>query len=427
MTNACNVTNTTQKRKHSYMLTIICAIVFFVLLLLRDTYAVGINKYLFIGIVCLCAVCMKTDQLIYLFCFLFPLYVGLPGNYLTLVLFARLLFETRRVKSSSFIVTVAVAAFVFLQNIFMGFTGMVPMMFIVGVIVVMLLFTHKQGLKPLPMVLMYSAGVASLGFIMLASTLQVYEMTDLLSTSFRLGSSSVDYVEEGIMNVSMDPNFYGSFAIASISLAFPLIFQAGTRPVAKVCLALFVFTQLAVCLIGLSRAFVVILMVWMLLYLLSRRSIKGTVIAVIAIACIIILFVNFMPDVIETVLARFDDSDMATGNGRLTLIAEFWNEWGSSALTMLFGVGMYNCNVHCMPLQFLFGGGVVLFLLMVALAFSYRAAFKKKHLSEFLPLIVTFAMLCTVPAGVMLNYMFPLVLTGLILHISSGQTETEGR
>lgn len=414
MTSASNSMSISQERRHSYRALIVWAVIFFVLLLLRDSYSVGINKYIFLGITCICAFTMKTADLIYLFCFLFPLYVGLPGNYMTLLLLLRLLLETRTVKVSSLFLSFAVCAFIFIQNISLGYTAIVPMMFIPGVILVLLLFAYKRNLAPLPMILMYSAGVAALGFIMLVSTLRVYDFSDLLSNSFRLGSSNVDYASSGIMNVSVDPNYYGMFTISSISVAFPLVVQAKLRRGTKVLLIVFILTQLAVSLIGLSRAFILVFLLWFIMYLLSQKNTKSTIVALIAILAFTVILVNLMPDVIETVLARFQDSDMSTGNGRTSVIIRFWNTWSADLASIFFGVGLFNCNVHCMPLQFLFGGGLILFILVLALFASYRRAKpKQRGLWHNLPFIVTFTMMCTVPVAGLLNFMFPLVFVEL--------------
>ena len=414
MTNASNIINFSQKRKISYTSIILWGFLIFFLLLMRDSFSVGINKYIFLGIICICAVSMKTTHLIYLFCFLFPLYVGLPGNYMTLVLIVRLIFEVRRFRVSSFMLSLAIAVYMFAQNIITEYTGIVPMMFIAGVVLIFLLFTYKQDLESTPMILMYSAGVAALGFIMLFSTLRVHDLSALMSTAFRLGTSNADYATEGIMRVSVDPNYYGMFSITSISMAFPLIIQPKTKPIVRICLSIFVLTQLIVSLIGLSRAFILVFVVWILMYLMSQKNFKGTIIALIAIIAIVSILVNFMPNVLETVLARFDDSDMITGNGRITIIQKYWNEYSGSLGTILFGVGLYNCNVHCMPLQFLFGGGLVMFILVTALFFSYiESKMSRRTLFDLLPFIVTFTMMCSVPAAGLLNSMFPLVLIGL--------------
>lgn len=414
MTKANNVIDIEKRIDHPYRSIILWGIVFFLLLLMRDVYNVGINKYIFLAIICLCAVCMNIKHLIYLFCFLFPLYVGLPGNYMTLVLIARLILETRQFSVASITLSAAIAVYMFIQNVITGYIGIVPMMFIAGVALVLLLFTYKRNLEPLPMILMFSAGVAALGFIMLSRALKVYDLSDLMSTSFRLGTSSLDYLNEGVMIVSVDPNFYGMFSITSISMSFPLVFQPKTKLITKVCVALFVFIQLIVCLVGLSRAFIIVFVTWILLYLLSQKNFKGAIIALITIITVISLLFILIPNVIETALARFEESDMATGNGRITLVQKYMDEWSSSIITLLFGVGMYNCNVHCMPLQFLFGGGLVMFVLVVGLFLSYKTVKQTKStLYSLLPFIVTFIMMCTVPAAGLLNYMFPLVFVGL--------------
>lgn len=409
-----NVINISEKRNESYISIIISAMAIFFLLLMRDAYSVGISKYLFLAIVCLCAVCMKTNHLIYLFCFLFPLYVGLPGNYMTLVLIIRLILETPRFKVSSLLLSIAIATYMFMQNIITEYTGIVPMMFIAGVIVILLLFTYKRELEPLSLIFMYSAGVAALGLIMLLSTLNYYGLKDLLSTSSRLGTSSVNYAGEGIMNVSVDPNFYGMFSMASISRAFPLIIKPKTKSLVKICLCLFILTQLIVCFIGLSRSFILVFAAWVVLYLLLQNNLKGKIIALIAIVATVILIIKFMPDVITAALSRFIDPDIVTGNGRIALVKKYWYEWSSNIYTLLFGVGMYNCNVHCMPLQFLFGGGLIMFCLVSALSFTYKTSkLSTRNLFDLLPFIVTFTMMCVVPAAGLLNYIFPLVFIGL--------------
>lgn len=402
------------ENKHSYVSVIIVSVIFFVLLLMRDVYSVGINKYVFLALICICAIFMRLRGFIYLYCFLFPLYVGLPGNYMTVVLVIRMFFEVYRFKKSSFVLATGVAGYIFLQNIFNGHIGIVPMMIVINVVFVLLLFTYKTKMHIFPMIIMYSAGVASLGFIMLISTLKVYDLMDLMSTSFRLGSSNVNYVDEKIMNVSVDPNFYGLFSIASISNGFLYIFSEKTKQIEKILLIIFTLIQLIVCLIGLSRTFVVLFILWIVLYLVSQKNIRGVIIALIAIGLFVGFLFYFMPDVIEIVLARFEDSDMTTGNGRSILIQNFWKEWSKSIYTILFGVGLYSCNVHCLPLQFLFGGGVVLFSLILALCFSF-AKYKGNSFDQQLPFIVTFMFICTVPAATLLNFIFPIVLVGFSL------------
>ena len=413
---ASNTTNSLQKRKQSYRSLIFWAAVFFVLLLLRDTYSVGINKYIFLGIACVCALYMKTKDLIYLYCFLFPVYVGLPGNFMTLVLLLRFLCETRRFKTTSLMLTLLLSAFMIFQNFTTGKTAITQMMYIPGLLVVLMLFTHRQKLDTTPMVLMYSAGVATLGFIMLASTLRVHSLVDLMSNAFRLGTSNAAYTEENIMRVSVDPNFFGTFAISAISLAFPLFLHDNTSKITKGCLAIFAFVQLVVALTGLSRTFILVLLLWITISLLTMRNTKSTVFAVVTISLFFILLVVYMSDVLETAVGRFDDADISTANGRTTIVNRYWNTWRGNIYYMFFGVGLFRCNVHCVPLQMLFGGGLIYFILMLALFLSYRPAkTAQRSIMGKLPFFATFIMMCSVPAAPLLNCMFPLVIVGLCM------------
>lgn len=417
MVMASNTMNSLQKTKRTYGSLILWALIIFFLLFLRDAYSVGINKYIFLGITCVCAFYMKTSDLIYLYCFLFPLYVGLPGNYMTLVLVVRLLLETRRFKATSLVLTLIIAAFMVFQNYTTGKTQIVHMMYIPGLLVVLLLFTHQRKLESTPMILMYSAGVAAVGIIMLVSTLRVHSLTELMSNAFRLGSSNVDYVEGGIMNVSMDPNFYGLFSISAISLAFPVFLDAKSSITVKACLVIFAFVQLVVGLTGLSRAFILVLLLWIGLSLLSMKNTRSTILAVFTIIVFLILLVIYMSDVIDTALARFDDLDILDGNGRLSGVKRFWNLWSGNLYYFFMGTGLFRCNVHCMPLQYLFGGGLLMAICVFGLYISYKPPrTTRRGLAEKLPFLATFIMMCSVPAATLLNFMFPLILVGLCAH-----------
>ena len=403
-------------KKERYWMLIIAIGIFFSLLFLRDAYSFSVNKMIFVILTAVCAGVLKKNHFIYLFIALFPLYVGLPGNYMTPILFARLLLEFKAKKANipSMILTCMVAGFVFLQNIYQGATGIVPMMFTVGVAVVFLMFSERERLNQTAMIVVYSAGVAAMGFIMLYSTLRVHDFSQLLSPAFRLGTENAGYAEDGVMNISVDPNFFGTFSISAIATAIPLLSKKGTPLLSKFLVLIFSCVSLAVSLIGLSRSFLLVFAVWVVLYLVSQKNIKNIVIALILGIVMLILVYQMMPEVISSLLERFTHSDMSTGNGRTTLIKKYFDLWTQDILTLLFGIGLYNCNVHCMPLQFLFGGGIVLFVFLFALVLSYaKIRLKGFRASAFIPFVVTFAMMCTVPSAGVLNSMFPIVFVGL--------------
>lgn len=387
---------------------------FFVLLLARDAYSVSVNKYILLALACLSVVTLSTDKLIGLFCFLFPLYVGLPGNYMTLLLIVRLLVDINniRFKVTSLLLTACVCLFVFVQNVILGYTGIVYMVYIAGILLILLMFSYRGRLSRVMLITAFSAGVAALGFIMLTATLQVYEISELMSSFQRLGAEATNYAAAGIMNVSIDPNFYGTFVIAAVSTAFPLIADKQVTRSTRIFLIVMSVVSVVVCIVGLSRAAVLMLAVWVVMYILFQRGAKMAWL-ILALAAVILVA---MPDVVDALFVRFEEGDMATGNGRTGLIERFYGKWTETPVTLLVGVGLFNCNVHCTPLQFLFGGGILLFVLLLMLVISYipksTGSFK---LSESLSFWITLGMMLTVPAAGLLNFMFPLVYTGLVL------------
>lgn len=396
-----------------YGLLTLYAVAFFVLLLLRDAYSVQMNKYILLALACVGAVTLPTGQLIGLYTFLFPLYVGLPGNYMTLLLIARLLLDIQklRIQPSSLLLTVGLCGFVLIQNVATDHTGMVPMVYIAGIVLILLLLSYRGELNTKMLITMFSAGVAALGFIMLTATLQVYELSELMDVGQRLGAADTDYVSSGIMNVSIDPNFYGLFMIAAVSTAVPYAMNKQASAKQRFCLLAFSVISVLVCLVGLSRAAVLILAVWLLLFVLFQRGAK----MMWMILAVAILVLVTMPDVLDAIAARFEEDNMADGNGRISLIKKFFDEWLENPVTVLFGVGLFNCNVHCTPLQFLFGGGVVMLVLIVLLAVSFMSRFVGKFsFAKSLPFLVTFGMMLTIPAAQLLNCLFPLVYVGLL-------------
>ena len=107
---------------------------------------------------------------------------------------------------------------------------------------------------------------------------------------------------------------------------------------------------------------------------------------------------------------------METGNGRIRLIEKFVQMWSDNVFSFLFGTGLFDCSVHAMPLQYLFGCGSIpstmLFAFSVSLGSKAKLGFGKDSLGRVLPMICTLVMSCTVPAAALLNFMYPIIFLG---------------
>ena len=245
------------------------------LLLARDAFGIGVNKYIFLLILAPALLFLREKYMIILWLFLMPLFVGLPGNYITLMVLLRFLIQVTdsgklKIYKSSFTLTVCLAIFVFLQNIAHEYIGAYYMIFIAELFVVyFFVTTDYQNYFP-AMILSYSFGIAMTGIIMLCATLQTYSFNDLLSTATRLG-----YVGRTTeMTVIIDPNYYGLFALTALSCNWQMIRKKKYSNKQKIMALIFSGTSIAIALIGLSRAFILCFAIWIVLSVLFEKKLS---------------------------------------------------------------------------------------------------------------------------------------------------------
>lgn len=419
--NAVGLESNENGKKSSRLKGLIVFIVLTVFLLYaRDVNGVAVNKYLFLIITAVAAFALPIEDVMCLIAFVMPLYVGLPGNYMTLIFLLRFLVDYKklRMKTTAVMFCVLAGSYAFAQAFITNHTAIAELVFFPGMLLILFIFSLDVPVKKGELILSYATGVAVLGLIMLIHTLQICDFSDLLTSDNRLGPA-LEVLDKDMM-LNVDPNFYGLFAIAAISCGIGFLNQRSYdryEQMIKLLLIFILAACFAIALIGLSRTFIVVVIVWGLLYLLSVQKISPFFITLFVLIVAFALTAHFMPDVLTALGDRFSDSTMETGNGRTEAVSKFFELWGATPLTMFFGVGIFDCNVHCMPLQILFGGGIVFFIEFICYMFtlSQRDPLKKESnvLQRNLPLIVTIFMSCSVPSLTLLNMMYPIAFAGL--------------
>ena len=264
------------------------------------------------------------------------------------------------------------------------------------------------------MCIAYSSGVAMVGLVMLMSTLRYKTFADLLSVASRLGD-----VDKTVMSVQIDPNYYGLFAIIVISINWLMINKKLYTRIQKIFGSVLSVVCLCVALIGLSRAFILCLAIWLILVVVTedRLTTKVKIILIALVSCIGIIMM--FPDVIDALRVRFLGKDMVTGNGRTDKLVFYYAEWVGSIFSLVFGIGLFNCSAHCMQAQYLYGLGMYGAVLMLLLGIYYTKVschqVKKVKLVTVIPIIVTQVAAFTVPIAQSLTYMLPIVMSVLIL------------
>ena len=393
------------------------------LLLARDALGMEVNKYIFLLILAPALLGFREKYVLILWIFLMPLYVGLPGNYITLIVLLRFLIQAinegkLKIYKSPFTFTVVLAIFVFIQNIVHGYIGAYYMIFVVELFVVYFFVTTDCKSYFPTIMLSYSFGIAMTGILMLVATLQTYSFNDLLSAATRLG-----YVGRTTeMTVIIDPNYYGLFAITALSCNWQMITKNKYSKKQKTIALIFSGISIAVALIGLSRAFILCFAIWIVLSVIFEKKLSLKMkVFIVGIVCIGIAY-YLLPNTAQAIIERFAGDDMQTGNGRTVILEKIEKQWASSVITMLFGIGLFDCNVHFMQMQYFFGLGIIGTILMLLLVISYwnwmLQKGEKYPIGDMIPIFIVQISASSVPTAQSLTFMMPVVISFIIFGVT---------
>lgn len=388
-------------------------------LLLRDAFDYDISKFIFLILAAYPILCQNIRKALSFISFLIPLYFGLPGNYISILILARFIWEsinsTKRTNLGGLIISITLSVYILFTVLFQDDYDVYNLMGSLDYIILFLFVTiavnyHNEN----GIILGYAIGTTALGAIMMTTTLQHFTFLDLMGSTARLGQFGVlqEQVETKMLT-SIDPNFYGMFVIALVSSAYLLL--KNKRFSNKTTLIILTIASVILCLCGLSRTFLLVLCLWGVLTAISRGSVKG-VISIISIFAIVVFSVMcFFPDMVDAFDSRMNDSTMSGGNGRIQLIEEHFAKWGDSEETLSFGLGLYENNVHCGPLRYLFGIGVIGFMILIIwfceIFATVKQGCKRITCSKYIPFALTFIVFSTIPAAGSLNAIFPLIIS----------------
>ncbi len=413
-----------------YSLPVSCFLVGF-FAVLRDVMEFSLSKYIFLFICVIALVLMKTEHVALFLFFLIPLYAGLPGNYLTILFLVRLGFsfyherKQREISVPMAVFTIGFVAFLFIQNLTKGYASVYHYALCMEICLLFLLCETKIRFSARSALTLYAIGTTLVGFSALAVYAREYSLGAILSGLVRFG----DIYGEGGMRMTIDPNFLGFLCIAGIALEIEAVRRDLMEGIMKwkTLVSVLLLIPLAFLgFVGLSRAFFVCLFLLMIceIFLCARRP-KGLFLCLFALGLCAILgyFVisAHFSALFQTLLDRFSLSDMQNANGRLDLIREWLAKWLSTAETFLFGVGLFETNVHFTALQYLFGLGIVgaFFAFGFAYFWAKKVGFRVGK-ENFIPILVVAVMSCAVPAAASLSAFFPLVAVVRLSDLAEG-------
>lgn len=399
-----------------------------VLILLRDGMRLPVGRPLLLLAVLIPLLFFRAEET-WLFCvFLLPLYPGLPGNYITLLLIGKLIFlayrepARYRVSRETAAAVLLFSLYIEIQNLALGELSVYS--FALGAELLLLLLLASDGVRPPvdAVASVFSFSVLLSGTAALLVFAGEHSFQEIFSGAVRFGDA---YETDG-MHMTLDPNFLGFSCLAGIAANAELLrhgaclskkAEASALCTKKAVLLFHIAALFFFGVIGLSRTF-----------LLCAGGLAALELAACAkeprlfFRCVIFLFAfctgaaaaaaMLAPDLAEVLIGRFSAADLAGANGRAELIFRWYEEFTSSFRTLFFGVGLFRTNVHMTALQYLFGLGLVGSCLAAAAFVRLLRVIGFRAVPQgSIPAVVLSVMSCAVPAACSLSALFPLIFS----------------
>ena len=403
-----------QQYTDSYIDVYLSIAIFIFILIIRDVFSIRMNKYMFVTIFAIDALLMQKKHLDKVLYFILPILNGLPGNYLIMIYLLRYFLE-----KGEFIVDIKTFLYVLLMLLISVYQMVVfsysylPVAFSgIGLVFFAVLLLDKTS--DVENLYYYIFGTTVMSIIFIMATLRVYSLSDLLVIGKRLGDETVMYNEMGTMNIRMDPNYLGLFAITACALYFILMRkQLIEQNYMKVFMTISVAICSTIALIGLSRAYAITYCLMIFVIVFIQKKAKYIFFIIIGLGVCLLILNRYLSDVLDSLYILFaSDSDLLAGNGRIDINKVNFAIWSKSIINMILGIGLFNCEVHCMPLQYIFGGGILYSIFLLLYAYNITKSRRVQFdLIDLLPFAFTFMMSCTVPLAASITYMTPVAIS----------------
>lgn len=435
------------KIKDSFLF--VTCILFMLLIFSRDVWGIAVNKYIFVAITFMVLGVLDTRKTLEFFWFLVPLFNGLPGNYICLLILLKLVFKLKNKALGACSMLYAALIFSFevmhiseLSNILnYFFWGIKLTLFII------ISIQEKNDLDFKNIILAFSSSFVFCGIVMLICVNDMGYLQQVMEGRYRFGDFSeisLDYVRT--MRLSIDPNFLGLFALSAIMGLYMILQKTVKNKL------IYIFLLIASAVLGfltLSRTFFVLLIVFVLMStLLQKTNIKQkiTSVVILGLATVVVIFIvnRAFPKLFESIFGRLANDDYETAGGRSILNSEYIDLFFENVKYFLFGTGCIEMlsktklsnNLHCTWLQLPIGFGIIGFSLIIFVGFALKrptkfSAVNKERKSGLATIFLMIQIIyyAFLPAMENTSQLFPLLLGVLIFnnYYDYGEKKNYGR
>lgn len=412
---------TTMTKKDKYLLYLLVAGLS-ILLILRDVNGISINKFIYFGFAVALMAAANYHTLINMICFILPLVCGLPGTYIMPCAFALLLVKKGSIKAMQVIPVLVISLlelFAALSYPSTDFAAIINYVFFAAVMI--FLIQDDSNIDYNRCIMLYLLGTLLLCYVILAATFADAPknwMKMFADGQFRIGDGHVD---TGAMTLKVNANSLAYYSL--VGIACGLLLTEKAKGIKKVWyIALVVFFAIAGFL-TISRSWLLLTAVCLLLYILSRlrkpKQFFALFLVLAVVSVLVFCWLEKNPELLAGFETRFNDETVETGGGRSRIFKRYTHIFFSNFRFIIMGTGVtqykavadYHGSFHNGTQQILVSCGIIGFLLyMVVLIPPVLKARrgKKIPLAYWLPLIGVVAFTQTIqflnPTMLMLPY-----------------------
>ena len=316
------------------------------ILILRDIFCIGINKFIITGFVAMLMLNACIASIIAMLSFCFPLFCGLPGKYIMIIALTLILFRTQfKLRPQQFFCMVFVVLMELIASIWYNSPEWMEIVgyMLFAIIMFWMLWTeedldHKKCLS------YFLLGDASLCGIITAAGIKAApsDWINMFSAGmFRFGDTQLDEMGNG-MTLWLNPNGLAYFSVVGITIALVLLEDQNKKGKSRYAI------MLAICAVTgfltQSRSWIVCMAILLVFYaagkMTSFRSFLGFlfVLGVVAFGAYR-YFINH-PMLLLGLSTRFTASDMLSADGRTILFQQYMEAFFSNIRFEILGTGI---------------------------------------------------------------------------------------
>lgn len=404
-----NIIRRTNYSKDKLLTYLFCTILT-IFLVLRDIFAVSINKYLYLVVVIVFMGIASYEVAMDMMSFILPLLCGLPSNYIFIFFLLKMIWSKKINKK----ITVIYLFYILLWEVsgILLYTQLLDNELLKQVVFTWIFFSilfcegkmdYYNKLK------MYLLGTVLVCLVIIIYSISRAPSNWLYLFSqgwYRFGDVALDGIDG--MTLRLNSNSLAYFSIIGIMVAIVLI--RSRKGLINIIYSIFAFILIIAGFLSVSRSWILVAVFCSFIWILSEmKGIKGLIITILSFLIggfLISRIIAEYPELLDGILARLMDKSAAGGNGRTELMSEYGKRIIDNVGLLLFGSGAahyrqaykMDTSIHNGSMQILLsygviGGGIFIIGMVYPLYRLIHNSTKKIKLFYWLPLfsIIMFA------------------------------------